>query len=300
MAKHPSRRKRQKSRSMGRPRRSEGRLANLSLLRTIDGLKEVPFPHCRCFLHEDHRWILPIICFAQDCQKLPRPCRLVGFDAHHDILQPRSLDEIKKISKRGVTVRRVIDLCKNSLRTSDDDWLKAGMELGLISDAVIFGVMDSQNNGQYEDHTGTTHRIELAWLPRSAFNHQGVLSDLARSDEFASLWEVLNWEYNRGSGFAFAPTSEKLLLDFDLDCFTVDWNDYRFPWLDEIFEREFYTESDYFTTIGWSGKKFLDCLVKRAGLITIARESECCGGSEKSAEILRKTNHYLFDGKLSL
>lgn len=213
------------------------------------------------------------------------------------------MDEIKKIRERGPTVPELVRLCQHSLSKLDDDWIKAGMELGLIADAAIFGVGDrhnAQNLKQYDDHAGRTHSIELVCLPRAALNFQGMLSDLTCSDVYSSLWKILGWTLARGNGFYFDRDSEQLLLDIDLDCFAVDWNNYVFPWPDEVFQNEFFTESAYRSTSGWTGRAFLDGLLKKAGLLTIARESECCDGPAKSAEILRKTNHYLFDGKLGL
>jgi len=90
-------------------------------------------------------------------------------------------------------------------------------------------------------------------------------------------------------------------LDLDLDCFIVRWrNYYRFPWPDEVFEKEFLAPSSYQTTLEWTGKGFLNGLVNKASLLTIAREPYCCGSKTKATEILGKVNHFLFDDKLSI
>jgi hypothetical protein len=93
----------------------------------------------------------------------------------------------------------------------------------------------------------------------------------------------------------------KILLDLDLDFFIVKWKGcYRFPWPDEVFKKEFLVQSKYQTTLGWTGKDFVDGLVKMAALLTIARESYCCGGKIKANEVLGKVNHFLFDDEISI
>ncbi|HZK11173.1 MAG TPA: hypothetical protein VFD10_02290, partial [Atribacterota bacterium] len=60
---------------------------NLSVLEEIDELRQVSFDERECFLHKEHRWILPIIFYNQQKKILPHPCTLVTFDAHHDTLE---------------------------------------------------------------------------------------------------------------------------------------------------------------------------------------------------------------------
>jgi len=50
--------------------------------------------------------------------------------------------------------------------------------------------------------------------------------------------------------------------------------------------------------LGWTGKDFVDGLVKRAALLTIAREPYCCGDDTKANQVLGKVNHFLFDDEL--
>ena len=277
----------------------------LDCLREVDNLKEIPFPKCKCFLHNEHRWTLPLIHYAQEEKRLPRPCTLIMFDGHHDAREPTSIiDEICKIRELGVSFERLIYLCREKLSPNDDDWVRAGMELGLIGDAVIFGVRDTSDRLQLmtiKDCQEKMHRIELTGFPSGELGFQGNLSDLARRKELTPLWEILEWRYDpETKGFGFTKDSKRILLDFDLDCFVINWEEFAVPWLDEVFEKRFFTFSDYFTTYGWTGKRFLDDLVNRADLITIAREPNYCGGEEKADVILLKMNHYLFDDNLHI
>jgi hypothetical protein len=273
-------------------------------LKELDELTEVRLEKCQCFLHEDHRWILPIIHYAQERGTLSKPCTLVGFDAHHDTRDPipDSIERIRQIRASGVTFEALISLCKEYLNPNDDDWIKAGMELGLIRDVVVFGVQHLYDNSfpiRFNDHQGDEHRIEVLSLIYEELEYQGRLSDYCKSDSLSQLWAILDWEFIPKKGFSFSSRSRKILLDFDLDCFVISWRDYIFPWPDEVFQREFFTQSKYWSTDGWTGRMFLNELVNRAARLTFARESQFCGGSKKAEEVFSKVNRFLFDNKLS-
>lgn len=276
---------------------------NLSVLEEIDELRQISFGERKCFLHKEHRWVLPIIFYNQQEKILPHPCTLVTFDAHHDTLDPTCScnEDILRIKKVGITFDKIIGLCKKKLRKGNDDWIKVGMELGLIGDAVIFYAGDESNNGNpdYKDQQGNIHKIKLLSFPGTELGFQGDLSDTAKCKSLSELWKILGWQYN--SQFSFVKNERKILLDLDLDFFIVKWKGcYRFPWPDEVFENEFLEQSTYQTTKGWTGKNFVDGLVKTAALLTIAREPSCCGGKIKANEVLGKVNHFLFDNKLNL
>ncbi len=213
------------------------------------------------------------------------------------------MEEIKQMRKSGISLDDLISLCQNNLITQDDDWIKTGMELGLIGDAAIFGVEEwrrDEAHQEFTDHLGSIHKIELTGLPGENLGYQGVLSDVSKFQSHSELWRILDWNLIPQKGFTFGKKDEKILLDFDLDCFMVDWKDYTFPWPDEVFINEFHKSSNYWSTKGWTGKRFFDELLKRANLITIAKEPECCGGKKKADKILKKVNHFLFDNMLSI
>jgi len=249
---------------------------------------------------------LPIICAAQEAELIPRPVTVVMFDYHPDNLEPSCLNEIKQLREAGPTVESVIELCKTGLATLDDDWVIAGMELGLIEHIVTFGAdgrydYSMRYKSQHQDHLGHIHYLEYPALPKGELAYQGDLSDLARERELGRLWRILGWRYDRRIGnFQFDTAIPKILLDFDLDCFAVTWRDYVFPWPDEVFETEFLSPSNYWTVDGMTGADFVRGLVKKAGVITIAREPRCCGDDKKSDIILQKLNEYAFKGGLTL
>jgi len=148
---------------------------NLSDLKKIDDLQQIPFGKYECPLHKDHRWVLPIIFYKQQKNILPYPCTLVMFDAHHDILAPSCKEDILRIKKTGITFDELVNLCREKLSKNDHDWIKAGMELGLIDNAVIFWVGDRANSGNLKEYEEQVNAYK--WLQKNkdknpkAFNY---------------------------------------------------------------------------------------------------------------------------------
>lgn len=255
-------------------------------------------------IFDDHRWILPVILEAQQDGLIPRPCTLVTFDQHHDAKRPlpKAQQVISEIQDMGATYEEVVKLVERYLSTNNDDWLKAGMELGFIGQVVNIGARDPRGaEGEFQDLHGTTKIIHFLNLPGGELDYQGDLSDLARRDELQPVWEVLGWEQRSPHDiFQFSKDKAPIVLDFDLDCFAIYWKEYIFPWLDEVWEKEFHISSDYASTEGLTGADVVDGLVSKAGLISIARSPNCCGGLGKAKRILEDINRFLFKGDLLL
>lgn len=251
-------------------------------------------------LHDDHRWLLPIVHFAQQKGALPRPCNIAMFDQHHDSAD-LSRDKLKRLRVEP-SLEGIVSLCHEPIQKNDDRWLKTGMELGMFGDVVIFGVHNvSGANDSYEDHAGVQHKIKITGLPLTGLQSQGHLSDVAQRDNFEPTWKILGWEI-RGTEpqhFRFLPGLPKLLLTIDLDCFAIPWSGYAIPWPTKVFEGEFLKASQYRSTEGWTGRSFLQGLAKKAGLVAIARETRCTGGSADCATVLKNLIHYGFDDKFS-
>lgn len=270
----------------------------LQTLVELDELRASSIGGRSVLIHKDHRWLLPLIHSSQVHGRLPTPCNLAMFDAHHDALEPHCLDRIRSLREAGFTIEELIELCNRDLRILDDDWLQAAMYLGLIRDAVLFGVHDVGCVNfpmMFVDSAGERHRIEVMGLPGRQLGYQGHLSDLAKGRAYEHAWQILGWECQSSGYFRFADDAPKIALDFDLDCFAVPWREYVFPWPDEVFEAEFIKPSTYSTTEGMSGQTFVLGLAQKGGLITIATEPRHCGGVEKAAHILDRFSHYVLD-----
>jgi len=276
---------------------------SLEALAKRDSLKNVSFDNHPCYLHEDHRWVLPLIFEAQSLNLIPRPVTMVGFDWHRDGGDVRPSFRKKLAPKSKISFEDVVELCEEDLAKDDGDWIKAGMELGLIGDVVVFGVDDTHIGDfqEYFDVHGKTHQFHTLSRLSEEFAHQGSLVDHLKQPRSSRLWEILDWRVNPSSGhFVFGKSEEKILLDIDLDAFNICWNVYNFPWPSEVWEKEFQSYFVEKSVLGYNARTFFDELLERSGLVTIARESECTDGSAKANLILRKLNKYAFDGRLAL
>jgi len=269
----------------------------LNTLRAIDNLRAGTLDGCPVYVHDDHRFVLPIIFEAQQCGHLPEPCTLVMFDQHHDALPPRTKaarDRIVELLASSPTGQDMLDLCVWDLFKLDDDWITAGMSLGLLDDAVIFGVRDRGRDLEtFMSPDGALHHIHMHGFPGPCLAYQGDLSDRGRLDELVGLWDALDWRPG-----CFGKRCDRILLSLDLDAFVMSWEGFTLPWPDEVFRRRFLAPSDYEYTRGWTGRAFFNELVKRAGILTIAREPKHCGGSENMQRVWDQVNRFLFDDRL--
>lgn len=280
-----------------------------SLIKT-DALREITVGDRRCLIHRDHRWTLVLLHWAQEQGLLPRPCNLVMFDAHHDALEPACAGRLDGLRTDGLSAEVLVDVCTAArendylehLNPLDDDWVQAGMRLGLIRNAVIFGVHDT--GGQhfpldFRDGVGEPHRIDVLARPNSELGYQGELGDSIRINQAA--WEVLGWG-RIGEQRWFLENQEPVLFDIDLDYFAIIWDDYTFPWPEEIFEREFLEPSQQYTTIGRTTQDFFVALLGRAGLVTVSTEPRHCGDGDldgpKVTYILDRLNQFGFGGRM--
>jgi len=259
-------------------------------------LKRVSFDKCECYIHEDHRLDLPLIHLAQQERKLSKPCTMVFLNTHDDTFEPGCIDEATKMREEGIGLEELVFFCQD--RLSDHDWIKAGMELGLISDVVIFG-MDtislSDRHRRYIDIQGNIHRIEMAgYLGNELILGENMVEGFETSRYF-DLWDILQCQPVSKKGLSFLGSPGHIFLDIDLDYFDIVWKNYQVPWPDELFVKEFLSTSEYIWNQGWTGKMFLNQLIDHAGALTIVRNSE---DEEMTENIMRKVNHYLFDNRL--
>ncbi len=91
---------------------------------------------------------------------------------------------------------------------------------------------------------------------------------------------------------------KKWIVNIDLDCFSLVWEDFIFPWPKEVFEKKYKQICQGVYMQNWSGERFVEFLMKKAGILLIAREPVHCGGKDKCQEILNRVNKFLFKNQL--
>ena len=201
-------------------------------------------------LHEDHRWVLPMIFEAQEQGRLPRPVKVILFDRHTDSADPVDFAPFP------LTYAALMDFCAHTLSPHDDDWIVAGMRLGLLDDVFIFGVDDRMGD-----------------LPKAV----GDKVIMGRYQLPAHLPPDISARARAHLGWTETP----ILLDIDLDCFAYAYREQVLAWTSEIFDQQFPPGNP------------AEAFVHRAGLITVCREAGCCGGEENADKIWQLVQHHI-------
>ena len=139
-------------------------------------------------IYEDHRTILNVLYFLKTKKQLDFPIDIIMFDDHDDGIEP-SKSAIKKITSFNKNQPEIEDFWKFTefnLRSLDDDWVKAGMQLGLINNVFLFHSSKSGINFFEEYQTidfglKKIYNIGEVW---DALGHRGCLEDLIKRTEF--------------------------------------------------------------------------------------------------------------------
>ncbi len=246
----------------------------------------------------DHRWTLPVLFAAAGEGRLDIPATLVTFDRHKDALAP-----LDREGNLGAFARRepgsldeLLILVKYSLSPRDDDWITAGMELGLIGDAVQFGSREDDDKGPYvtayEDSRGLLHRLFHLGGPAAEMSYKGALACDGHETFADGLWDILGWTPDRPGSPSFG---RRCLVDFDLDFFTFSWRRYTMPFTPEIYAGEFFTpcQSTHYDDL--MPADFIRSLAVNAGAVSLALEPRFCGGPSKAKTILADVCGRLFE-----
>ncbi len=262
----------------------------------------------RVVIYEDHRYYVFVLWHAAFSAKIiTPPINVVCFDRHADFkdLMPTTKEKLARLKERADPAQ-ILQAVEWDLSIDDGDWLKAAMELGLVGDAILVGVHSEVTLEQAVKHCRGTYRtlndgehtvysVGHLW---DGLNHQGCLSDGAYFEELHTIWDALGWNPLPTYKGGFVETSKngrQVALDFDLDCFShipFDGLPIR-AWPENDFVQLFARESNATYTPGWTSQTFAMELARRSPFISIAKESQCCGGMTESQRILEVVSRHL-------
>ncbi len=265
---------------------------------TVQDISEIP-----AFVFRDHRWTVPILKIAAENRLLRLPVNIVSFDRHRDSLPPRyGTDELAAFRSAEGSLGYLIDIVANRLSPRDDDWICAGMELGLIADVIQFGSAEDVSASDeslkvYTDTAGVAHRIFYAGRTAEALSYKGAFAEPSHESAAAGLWDILGWDPARPG---ISRSAGGFVLDIDLDNFTICWETYTIPYTREVYEGEFLAPCQSVYYYDYTPIMFIHELIDHAAVITVACEPAFCGGPEKSAHILADVNDLIFCGALSV
>lgn len=270
-----------------------GELDKRANVRTFHGVcksRDVPV-----VLFEDHRYTLNVLWCAYELGLLDRssPPNLVRFDYHDDGRNPQcGTDRLQAIRAKPPTLRSFMDFVEWELSVQDDDWVKVAMELGLVKDVINFGGVRNHNFGseyqEYKDHAGGRHSVWTLSHLWDQFGYQAPLSDLAQRARFGRLWSALGWDPQDGTASFGGPP--KFVLDIDLDCFTGRFCDVQMAFPTEVLRKKL---EDYVE--GYSPREFLRRIAMNSAFVSLAIESDCCGGLDEAIKVLKCLDTVLFD-----
>ena len=227
---------------------------------------------------------------------------IIFFDKHDDACNPQinakdlfekwGIERIEDVSSRDFW-----SFVEFGLSGLDDDWLLAGMELGLINHAVVIGQTENSNmrdlNNLFESSDGEVHELFDIYHLNYSLGSRGCLGDNVIKEPYyenvRNIFEYNQPPYGRYDKFSKEVTNP-IVLDFDLDCFTTECENNVYAWPEAIFREKYYDNEEV--------RHFMHKLINRSTIITICREPTCCGGLGESNKILGYLDHYFFDGCL--
>ena len=245
----------------------------------------------------DHRWILPVLAAARAKGRISVPMLLVSFDRHRDTLLSNGLRErFAGVHGGDMTFDEMVPVARDLCSPRDDDWITAGMEMGLIGDVVQFGTGGEgiEPNETYMDRDGTCHRLFRLGLPLRELAYGGALADREHAASQNGLWDVLGWNPRDLT----ADNEAGYVLDIDLDFFTAPWERYVLPFSEKVYAGEFFSPHASPWVDEIVPAEVLRGFARGASIITVATEPRWCGGIENCRAALAGLNRVFFDDRL--
>lgn len=251
-------------------------------------------------IYEDHRTILNVLFHVSMLNQLTEPLDIVMFDYHDDFCHP-SESALLKIDEflKNPSAEELLKIVEFDLKFLDDDWVKAGMELGLIGNVFLFnaercniGIREEYVTNKFGSHY--MYNMGNVW---EAISFEGKLNDITKSEINKDLWNDLGWEL-KGGKFNFKKKRKKFILDIDLDCFSTHKLNKTIAIPKKVIvpmlTNSIYSDYHHYK----SPLEFILQLKKDSEFVTMCFENGCCGGYRQAFKIFNMVDELFFDGQL--
>lgn len=250
-------------------------------------------------VYEDHRTLINVLFQLSEAYGDREPFDLIMFDNHDDFCHVSESvgDKLEKVLETRCK-RELSTIVEFDLNGLDDNWVTAGMELGLIGNVFLFNSNESgiDFRESYQTRRFGIHHMYNMGNVWSVIGHRGELNDPIKN-QFRPLWDDFGWELHEGK-FYFKEKRNRFVFDIDLDCFSTSILDKTVAIPEElIIER--LTENlhpsyhHYYTA-----QAFMKELIRKSELVTLCFENGCCGGFRESHKIFNMVDYVLFDNEL--
>lgn len=261
-------------------------------------VESFPFNNKTVFIYQDHRTILNSIFFALKNNIIKKAPNVIYFDYHADACEPG--DDILKLARNfdvdNTSEEEFNTIVEYKLRTLDDDWVKAGMQFGLINHSIVIGEVESDLTYDdpeiYTDINKKEHRLYKLRHLKFELGSRGTFGDSVKKNTTDELCEIFGFDRKEQ---LISNTPETFILDFDLDCFSTEVRGLQMAWPEKMFKEELlsYVGHKYTQPIS-----FINQLIEKCEFITVCTEPSCCGGLGESFKILRYLDKYIFQDQL--
>ncbi|WP_259068724.1 hypothetical protein HDF24_07410 [Mucilaginibacter sp. X4EP1] len=253
-------------------------------------------------VYDDHRYLLNILHFLRYKNQVKTSLNVIYFDYHDDARKPSSaaIEMTKQFRVNLPSQPDFFRFTEFDLCTLDNDWLLAGMQLSFINDALLIGAketsMSSQLNGSYIDHVGDAHAFYSIPHLWDCLDSKGCLGDSSIDTESEKIRSIFGFNLPGKPGWSNEKPEYPYILDFDCDVFSMDILGKTTAWpywrMEELFTKPF-------AHFNLSSQEFVHNLIERAEIVTICRESGCCGGILQAAQIFNNMDRLFFNSSLS-
>ena len=253
-------------------------------------------------LYEDHRTILNVLFYLKIKTPTSFPLNVILFDDHDDAGIPakEALAQIEKFLAKEPTLREFWSFTEFDLRNRDDDWIKAGMELGLVNNLFLFNSKESvlSFESMYRTKKFGTKKIYNLGFIWDALVDKGCLNATFNKVEFGSMWKDFGWKFNKKYDRHIFNPGKQFIVDFDLDCFTTEILNKRLAIPEEVLFEKFSKSVKTCNHLVFNCQDFVKELIQKSLITTMCFESTYCGGFRQSFRAFEMVDYLFFDNQL--